>query len=119
LRTLDFKLANRAGPGMLATLPDRDLRAGERWVSKRADCDSGDFGPLLGLPKDGPAALRAKVEGDQPAAVSTASKLFGDAARQGDALCRKPRLNGENASSSALAFEAVAHRNADEIALAT
>ena len=31
---------------------------------------------------------------------------------KGDVPCRKPRLNAENASGSALAFQAVAHRNA-------
>ena len=108
--------ADRAGPGMFSTFPERMSRLAKVRIGKRADRDGDKVGPQRGGPKDGPAAFRTKTEDHPSSAVGLPNELLGEAARGIDLRAREPGLNTKDASGSALALEAMAHRDENRLA---
>jgi hypothetical protein len=117
-RPFDFQLADRAGPGMLPALPNRNIRLWKARVGKCAHRDRYQARRLLRPPKHGPAALGTKAEGHAPSAFGLTNELLLEPSRWIDALGREPCLDAKYASRPTLAFEAMAHRNANRFALA-
>jgi len=101
---------------MLPTLPNRKIRLCKARVGKCAHRDRDQVRPLLCLPIDGPATFRTKAEGHAPSAVGLTNELLREPSRRIDSLGREPCLDAKHASRPALAFEAVAHRNAHRFA---
>jgi hypothetical protein len=118
LPPLDFQIADRAGPGMLSALPNRNIRLCKTRVGKSAHRDPYQAGRLLRSPKHGPAAFRTKAEGHPPSAIGLTNELLRESSRRIDPLAREKRLDAKHASRPALAFEAMADRDANRLAAA-
>src|SRR5262249_28173718 len=74
------------------------------------------LGALLGFPENRSPAFRTEVECHSPTTVRSTRISFSDALVELDLRSRIERLNTKSASPPTLAFEAVAHRDADWVA---
>jgi hypothetical protein len=103
-------------PRMPASLPAGETGLLEAWISEIPDSYSDQIGASLGLPEDRSPAFRAKAGCHGRTAVSSTRIAFGSSPSGLDLLARIECLNAESASRPALAFEAMAHRDADRFA---
>ena len=103
-------------PRMLSFLPDRVKGLLKIRISERPYSDCDQLGALLGFPEDRSPAFGTEVECHSSTALCSTRVSFGDALSEPDLLSRIPCLNTESASRTPLAFEAVAHGDADGVA---
>ena len=101
---------------MLSFLPDRVTGLLKIRISEHPYSYCDQLGALLGFPENRSPAFWTKVECDSSAAISSTQVSFGDALSEPDLLSRIECLNTESAARTALAFEAVAHGDADGVA---
>ena len=101
---------------MLSFLPDRVTGPLKIRIREHPYSYCNQLGALLEFPENRSPAFWTKVECDSSAAICSTHVLFGDALREPDLLSRIECLNTESASRTALAFEAVAHGDADGVA---
>ena len=101
---------------MLSFLPDRVAGPLKIRISKHPYSDCDQLGALLGFPENRSAAFGTEVESHSSTALCSTRVSIGDALSEPDLLSRIERLNTEIASGTALAFEAVAHGDADGVA---
>ena len=97
-------------------LPDRVTGLLKIRISEHPYSYCDQLGALLGFPENRSPAFWTKVEGHSSTAICSTRVSFGDALREPDLLSRIECLNTESASRTALAFEAVAHGDADGVA---
>lgn len=102
---------------MLSFLPDRVAGPLKIRISKHPYSDCDQLGALLGFPENRSAAFGTEVEFYCSTALCSTRVSFGDALSEPDLLSRIECPNTESASGTALAFEAVAHGDADGVAL--
>jgi hypothetical protein len=103
-------------PRMLSFLPDRDTGFLKIGIGEHPDSYRDQLRALLGFPENRSPALRTEVECHSPTTVRSTRISFGDALSEPDLRSRIERLNTKSASRPALAFEAVAHGDADGVA---
>ena len=101
---------------MLSFLPDRVARLLKIRISEHPDSYCDQLGALLGFPENSSPAFWTKVECHSSTAICSTRISFGEALSEPDLLSRIECLNTESASRTALAFEAVAHGDADGVA---
>jgi hypothetical protein len=87
-------------------------------ISKRSYSHSNQVWALLGLPENGSSAFWTETESYASTGVRRTGELFCDTLSRPDLLPWIPGLNTKGASGSALAFQAVAHRDPNGITLA-
>jgi hypothetical protein len=100
---------------MLPSLPDRVAGFLKVGIGEHPDSYRYQLGALLGFPENRSPTLRTEVECHSSTAVRSTRILFDDALSEPDLRSRIERLNTESASRPALAFEAVAHGDADGV----
>jgi hypothetical protein len=101
---------------MLSFLPDRDTGFLKIGIGEHPYSYRYQLGALLGFPENRSPAFRTEVECHSPTTVRSTRISFGDALSEPDLRSRIERLNTKSASCPALAFEAVAHGDADGVA---
>ena len=109
-------LSDCSCPRVLSFLPDRVTGLLKIRISEHAYSDRDQLGALLGFPENRSPAFWTKVECHSSTAICSTRVSFGDALSEPDLLSRIECLNTESASRTALAFEAVAHGDADGVA---
>ena len=105
-------------PWMLSSFPNREARSLKIRIGEHPNGYCNQVGTLLSLPKNGAAALRAKMKCHDPTAVRLTRIPFVCAFNEANLLSHEPCLNSECASRPALAFKAMAHGDANGVALA-
>src|SRR5271166_7122487 len=103
-------------PRMLSFLPDRVTGLRKIRISEHPYSYCDQLGALLGFPENRSPTFWTKVECHSSTAICSTRISFGDALSEPDLLSRIECLNTESASRPALAFEAVAHGDADGVA---
>jgi hypothetical protein len=103
-------------PGMLSFLPYRVAGFLKIGIGEHANSYRDQLGALLGFPENRSSTLRTEVECHSSTAVRSARISFGDALSEPDLRSRIECLDTESASRPTLAFEAVAHGDADGVA---
>ena len=103
---------------MSSSFPDRVTRLLKIRVGEHPNRDRNQVGTLLSLPKDGATTLRTEMERYDPTAVPLTRIAFVGAGNEPNLISPEPCLNSERASCPALAFEAMAHGDANRVALA-
>jgi hypothetical protein len=103
-------------PRMLSFLPDLVTGFLKIGIGEHANSYCDQVGALLGLPKNRSPTIQTKVECHSSTAVCSTRISFDDALSESDLRSRIECLNTESASRPALAFEAVAHGDADGVA---
>jgi hypothetical protein len=103
-------------PRMLSFLPDRVTGLLKIRISEHPYSYCDQLGALLGFPENRSPAFLTKVECHSSTAICSTHVSFGDALTEPDLLSRIECLNTESAARTALAFEAVAHGDADGVA---
>jgi hypothetical protein len=103
---------------MLSSFPDREARPLKIRVGEHPDGYGNQVGTLLSLPENGAATLRAEMKCHDPTAVPLTRIPLVGTFNEPNLLSRKPCLNSECASRPALAFKAMAHGDANGVALA-
>jgi hypothetical protein len=101
---------------MLSFLPDRDAGFLKIGIGEHPYRYRYHLGALFGLPENRSPAFRTEVECHGPTTIRSTRISFGDALSEPDLRSRIERLNTKSASRPALAFEAVAHGDADGVA---
>jgi hypothetical protein len=109
-------LADCGCPRMLSFLPDRVTGLLEFRISKHPHGHRDQLGVLRGFPEERSPTFRTEVECHYSPAVCSTRISFGDALSEPDLLSQIEGLNTEGAACPALAFEAVAHGDADGVA---
>src|SRR5271165_4703366 len=102
-------------PRMLSFLPDRVTGLRKIRISEHSYSYCDQLGALLGFPENRSPTFWTKVECHSSTAICSTRISFGDALSEPDLLSRIECLNTESASRPALAFEAVAHGDADGV----
>jgi hypothetical protein len=113
VRMFNLLFSNCGCPRMPSFLPDRVTGLLKIGVCEHSYSDRDQLRALLGFPKDRSPTFRTKAECYSSTAVGSTRISFGDAPGDPDLLSRIECLNTESASRPALAFEAVAHGDAD------
>ena len=103
---------------MPPSFPDRETRPLKIRVGEHPNGHCNQVGTLLCLPEDGAPTLWAEMKRHDPTAVPLPRLPFVSAFDEPNLLSREPCLNSERASCPALAFEAMAHGDANRVALA-
>ncbi len=101
---------------MLSFLPDGVTGLFKIRISEHPDSNCDQLRALLGFPENRSPAFWTKVERHGSTAICSTRVPFGDARSEPDLLPQIESLNTESASCPALAFEAVAHGDADGVA---
>jgi hypothetical protein len=109
-------LSDCSCPRVLSFLPDRVTGLLKIRISEHPYSYCDQLGALLGFPENRSPAFWTKVECHSSTAICSTRVSFGDALSEPDLLSRIECLNTESASRAALAFEAVAHGDADGVA---
>jgi hypothetical protein len=116
VRMCNLLLSDCGCPRMLSFLPDRVTGLLKFRIGKHPNSYCDQLGALLDFPENCSPTLWTKVECHIPAAISSTRVSVGDALSEPHLLTRIKCLNTESASRPALAFEAMAHGNADGVA---
>jgi hypothetical protein len=116
VRMFNLLLSDCGCPRMLSFLPDRVAGLLKIRISEHPYSYCDQLGALLGFPENRSPAFWTKVECHSSTAICSTRVSFGDALSEPDLLSRIECLNTESASRAALAFEAVAHGDADGVA---
>ena len=103
-------------PRVLSILPDRVAGFLKIGIGEHANSYRDQLGALLGFPENRSPTIRTEVECHSSTAVCSTRISFDDAVSESDLRSRIECLNTESASRPALAFEAVAHGDADGVA---
>jgi hypothetical protein len=101
---------------MLSFLPDRVTGHLKIRISEHSYSYRDQLGALLRFPEHRSPAFWTKVECHSSTTICSTHVSFDDAVSEPDLLSRIECLNTESASRTALAFEAVAHGDADGVA---
>lgn len=101
---------------MLSFLPDGVTGLFKIRISEHPDSNCDQLRALLGFPEYRSPAFWTEVECHGSTAICSTRVSFGDARSEPDLLPQIESLNTESASCTALAFEAVAHGDADGVA---
>ena len=109
-------LSDCSCPRMLSFLPDRVTGLLKIRICEHPYSYCDQLGALLGFPENRSPAFWTKVECHSSTAICSARVSFGAALSEPDLLSRIECLNTENASRTALAFETVAHGDANGVA---
>src|SRR5262245_55826890 len=115
---LHLLIMGKPCPGMTPPLINRMARCRKTRIDKGAHRNRYEIGGNGELPIDGRAAMWTKMRGDRLAAVADSHELRLIASNLGDPVSREARLKAESAASALLTGVAVAHRDADRLALA-
>jgi len=115
VRMFNLLLSDCRCPRMLSFLPDRVAGLLKIGISEHPYSYCDQLGALLGFPEDRSPAFGTEVECHSSTALCSTRVSFGDALSEPDLLSRIECLNTESASRPALAFEAVAHGDADGV----
>src|SRR5271165_3161997 len=115
VRMFNLLLSDCGCPRMLSFLPDRVTGLLKIRISEHPYSYCDQLGPLLGFPENRSPTFWTKVECHGSTAICSTRISFGDALSEPDLLSRRECLNTESASRPALAFEAVAHGDADGV----
>jgi len=97
-------------------LPHRDDRRREIWVGEVAYGNGDNSRKTFILPVDSGAAGRTEMESQRIAALGRSFPRHRFAV-DGDLLAAEPRLVADDGASAALALQAMAHRDAQWLAL--
>ena len=116
VRMFNLLLSDCGCPRMLSFLPDRVTGLLKIRISEHPYSYCDQLGALLGFPENRSPAFWTKVECHSSTAICSTHVSFGDALTEPDLLSRIECLNTESAARTALAFEAVAHGDADGVA---
>jgi hypothetical protein len=116
VRMFNLLLSDCGCPRMLSFLPDRVTGLLKIRISEHPYSYCDQLGALLGFPENRSPTFWTKVECHSSTAICSTRISFGDARSDPDLLSRIECLNTESASRPALAFEAVAHGDADGVA---
>src|SRR5271156_1229560 len=87
-------------------------------IGEGSDRDGDQAGEGFGVPKDRRAAVRAELKRHRSSALRRADEFCRLARTLSNLAALEPSLDAENTSAAALAFEAIANRNADGFACA-
>ena len=109
-------LSDCSCPRVLSFLPDRVTGLLKIRISEHPYSYCDQLGALLGFPENRSPAFWTKVECHSSTAICSTRISFGEALSEPDLLSRIECLNTESASRTALAFEAVAHGDANGVA---
>ena len=116
VRMFNLLLSDCGCPRVLSFPPDRVVGLLKIGISEHPYSDCDQLGALLGFPENRSPTFWAKIECHSSTAICSTRISFGDARSDPDLLSRIECLNAESASGTALAFEAVAHGDADGVA---
>jgi hypothetical protein len=116
VRMFNLLLSDCSCPRVLSFLPDRVTGLLKIRISEHPYSYCDQLGALLGFPENRSPAFWTKVECHSSTAICSTRVSFGDALSEPDLLSRIECLNTESASRPALAFEAMAHGDADGVA---
>jgi hypothetical protein len=115
VRMFNLLLSDCGCPRVLSFLPDRVAGHLKIGISEHPYGYCDQLGALLGFPEDRSPAFCTKVECHSSTAICSTRVSFGDALSEPDLISRIECLNTESASRTPLAFEAVAHGDADGV----
>jgi hypothetical protein len=116
VRMFHLLLGDCGCPRVLSFLPDRVAGFLKIGVGEHPNSYGDQLGALLGFPENRSPTIRTEVECHSSTAVCSTRISFDDALSEPDSRSRIECLNTESASRPALAFEAVAHGDADGVA---
>jgi hypothetical protein len=116
IRMFNLLLSDCGCPRVLSFLPDRVTGLLKIRISEHPDSYCDQLGALLGFPENRSPTFWTEVECHSSTAICSTRISLGDALSEPDLLSRIECLNTESASRTALAFEAVAHGDADGVA---
>src|SRR5262245_29661054 len=108
---LGRRVGRQGDPGVACLLPHGDARRREIRVGEVADGNGNVSRKTLALPVYGRAAGRTEMKGQRVAAFGCPHPGR-SLTSEGDLLATEARLIANHGASAALAFQAVAHRDA-------